>query len=386
MNLYTQKRKRIRSSPALLISLAVHLLLAVYAAIYVARSYGLADQSALDVEVWPAEVDAPMRRLSFEKPPPPRQTEPREPMKAKESPSAPTPTPIITPPTPNATAHLAGAQIKAPSELDMAPQLSTSADLPSAPSALGPGAADPRIVSPLRSSAPGLSPVPSQARSPQGSLENLRGNTLQNVENIHPSALTQIIPDDQLGAVLMGEGQNLAGYIRLIRVKHSLSDWWQDPTAMSSLIEWLEKNTKLQADMRYEGGALKLDDDRILDAPLIIMTGHDKDITAGRQLARGGPLVPELSDEERSNLRAYLIDRKGTLFFDDCGFNGVFAAQIQRELKEAMPEHDLVDLPHTHELYTGLLRAWPVRRTAGMCIGAPKTRRRPPSSATTKRS
>ena len=42
--------------------------------------------------------------------------------------------------------------------------------------------------------------------------------------------------------------------------------------------------------MTFAGGSLRLTDDRIHQAPLVIMTGHDKDITVGRALSRGGPL------------------------------------------------------------------------------------------------
>lgn len=163
---------------------------------------------------------------------------------------------------------------------------------------------------------------------------------------------TILLRDDQLGAVLQGKGNDITGHIRIIRVKHSLSDWWQDPTAMASLIEFLSEHTRIRADMKFEGGALSLTDERILDAPLLIMTGHDKDITVGRSLIRGGPLTEGLSDVERMNLRKYLLDRKGTLFFDDCGFNGLFAEQVRQELRKVLPEYDLQDIPHNHEVYT----------------------------------
>jgi len=94
------------------------------------------------------------------------------------------------------------------------------------------------------------------------------------------------VPKGQLGGILEGTGQAFRGHIRLIRLKHSLSDWWQDPTAIPALMKWLEKYTQIRADMNFEGGALPLTDPRILDAPLIVMTGHDKDITVGRGLPR----------------------------------------------------------------------------------------------------
>ena len=160
-----------------------------------------------------------------------------------------------------------------------------------------------------------------------------------------------LVPEDRLGAVLEGEGTEIQGHIRLIRLKHSLSDWWQDPTAISSFAKWLGENTSLRADMKYAGGSLRLTDSRILDAPLIIMTGHDKDITVGRNLAKGGPLTNSFSALERAALRKYIVERGGMLFFDDCGFHGLFAAIVADELQTIFPEYPLENLPHHHEIY-----------------------------------
>ena len=161
-----------------------------------------------------------------------------------------------------------------------------------------------------------------------------------------------VVTENELGAILAGEGSNFRGHIRLIRLKHSLSDWWQDPTAIPSFAKWLSENTEIRTDMKFAGGALPMTDPRILDAPLIIMTGHDKDITVGRNLRKGGPLTNSFSIEERAAMRKYIVKRGGMLFFDDCGFNGLFAAQVADELLEIFPEYPLENIPHDHEIYT----------------------------------
>ena len=165
-----------------------------------------------------------------------------------------------------------------------------------------------------------------------------------------------LVPEDRLGAILEGEGMEIRGHIRLIRLKHSLSDWWQDPSAIPSFAKWLEKNTDLRADMTYAGGSLRMTDPRILNAPMVIMTGHDTDITVGRNLAtpdrKGAPLAPHFSSEERAALRKYIVERGGMLFFDDCGFNGLFAATVANELYRTFPEYPLKNLMHTHEIYS----------------------------------
>ena len=160
------------------------------------------------------------------------------------------------------------------------------------------------------------------------------------------------VPKEKLGGVLEGTETEIRGHIRLIRLKHSLSDWWQDPTAIPALIKWLEQQTPIRADMDFAGGALRLTDPQIMDAPLIIMTGHDKDITVGRGLAKDGPLQTSFTPAERAALRKYILEKGGMLFFDDCGFNGLFAHIVADELKQIFPEYPLEILPHEHELYS----------------------------------
>ena len=165
-----------------------------------------------------------------------------------------------------------------------------------------------------------------------------------------------LVPEDRLGAVLEGEGMEIRGHIRLIRLKHSLSDWWQDPSAIPSFAKWLEENTDLRADMTYAGGSLRMTDSRILSAPMVIMTGHDKDVTVGRNLAtpnrKNAPLAPHFTSEERAALRKYIVERGGMLFFDDCGFNGLLAATVANELYRTFPEYPLKNLMHDHEIYS----------------------------------
>ena len=158
------------------------------------------------------------------------------------------------------------------------------------------------------------------------------------------------VPDGELGAILEGDGKDITGHIRMIRLKHSLSDWWQDPTALPSFMAWLRENTRIRADMKFKGGSLRFTEPDILDAPIVFMTGHDTDIANSRGLNKDGALVDGFTAEERANLRKYILDG-GMLFFDDCGFNGLFAAQVKAELEATFPEYPLKDIPHNHEIY-----------------------------------
>ena len=165
-----------------------------------------------------------------------------------------------------------------------------------------------------------------------------------------------LLPEDEMGGILIGQGSDVSGHIRLIRVKHGLSDWWQDPTALTGLVDWLNQNTRIHADMKVAGGVLALDDPKIFDAPVLVMTGHDRSVTKSRNLMqpdqRGGELVGTLTSAEKAGLREYLVDRGGMLFFDDCGFNGLFADEVKAILREALPEYNLERIPKNHEIFT----------------------------------
>ena len=114
-----------------------------------------------------------------------------------------------------------------------------------------------------------------------------------------PLAKITTVPDDRLGAILEGEGANVQGHIRFTRLIHSLADWWQDPTALPSFMKWLSDHTPLRADMKLEGGAMRMTGPRILDASIIVMTGHDKEITTQRRLMRDEPWTRGFTHSER---------------------------------------------------------------------------------------
>ncbi len=163
------------------------------------------------------------------------------------------------------------------------------------------------------------------------------------------------LPEDELGGMLVGKGSDISGHIRLIRLRHGLSDWWQDPTALTGLVDWLNKNTRIRADMKVAGGVLTLDDPQIFNAPIVFMTGHDRSVTMSNNLMRpernGGTLAPSLTPQEKAGLRQYLVDKGGMLFFDDCGFNGLFADEVKSILREVLPEYSLENIPRTHEIF-----------------------------------
>ena len=162
---------------------------------------------------------------------------------------------------------------------------------------------------------------------------------------------------DKLGSIIDEEDGIVRGHIRLIRLKHDMSDWWQDPTAISSLIKWLRDHARsITADMKYAGGALSLTDAHIMDAPLLIMTGHDQTMSKSYQrLADRNSQASGFSDAERVALRKYILDYNGMLFFDYCGNGGnekSFANLVETELRTIFPEYPMKTLDDMrHEIF-----------------------------------
>ena len=161
---------------------------------------------------------------------------------------------------------------------------------------------------------------------------------------------------DKLGSIIDEEDGIVRGHIRLIRLKHDMSDWWQDPTAIPSLIKWLREHVRsVTADMKYAGGALPLTDARIMDAPLVIMTGHDQAMSKSYQrLAERNSQASGFSDAERAALRKYILDHNGMLFFDYCGDGGnekSFANLVETELRTIFPEYPMQMLEVHHEIF-----------------------------------
>ena len=162
---------------------------------------------------------------------------------------------------------------------------------------------------------------------------------------------------DKLGSIIDEEDGIVRGHIRLIRLQHQMSDWWQDPTAIPSLIKWLRENARsITADMQYAGGALPLTDNRIMDAPLVIMTGHDQAMSVSYQrLKDRNSQASGFTDAERAALRKYILDHNGMLFFDYCGDGGnekSFATFVETELRTVFPEYPMKTLDDIrHEIF-----------------------------------
>ena len=88
------------------------------------------------------------------------------------------------------------------------------------------------------------------------------------VENITLSSyIVPPLPKGEPGGRVIGKGKDIRGILRFVRVRHDLSDWWTDASALNALTQWLNERTKIKTDMNVEGGAVKLNDANLFKTP-----------------------------------------------------------------------------------------------------------------------
>jgi len=157
------------------------------------------------------------------------------------------------------------------------------------------------------------------------------------------------LPKGEPGGVVVGRGKDIKGRIRFTRIKHYLSDWWADPTAIPGVTQWMNAQTNIRADINVEGGSIMLNDPKLMKCPLAIMTGHDRALIS---TSIRGNYRNKFSEQERAGLRRYLIEAGGLLFFDECGHDVTLLRQLKGELREIIPEYSAERIPSQHELYS----------------------------------
>ena len=158
---------------------------------------------------------------------------------------------------------------------------------------------------------------------------------------------------------VIGRGKDIRGVFRFTRIRHSLSDWWADASALNALTHWLNERTKIKTDMNVSGGAMKLTDANLHKSPLVFMTGHDPALVRSRNLLGrqygGGKMDGRLSEAEAAGLRRYLVEKGGLLVFDDCGVNAPAQAMVRlflAQMRYVMPEYHVERIPNDHEIYS----------------------------------
>jgi hypothetical protein len=128
----------------------------------------------------------------------------------------------------------------------------------------------------------------------------------------------------------------------LAQVVHS-GDWDPTPSALPSLLKFMQDNTTLQTQFKRDIVSLgQLD---VFRHPILYMTGL-RDF--------------KLNDQEVARLRSYL-ESGGVLVADAAAGRGAFDAAFRREIKRVLPSSDLAILPSDHPIYTAV---YPVRQVS----------------------
>ena len=179
------------------------------------------------------------------------------------------------------------------------------------------------------------------------------------VENITLSSyIVPPLPKGEPGGRVIGKGKDIRGVLRFARVRHDLSDWWADASALNALTQWLNERTKIKTDINVEGGAVKLNDANLFKTPLAFMTGHDPGLVRSREIfgwRHGtGKIDGSLTEAEAAGMRRYLVEKGGFLVFDDCGVNAPAQAMVRlflSQMRYVMPEYHVERISNNHEIY-----------------------------------
>jgi hypothetical protein len=118
---------------------------------------------------------------------------------------------------------------------------------------------------------------------------------------------------------------------KIARLKYNGGgDWYNDPSAEVNLLNYIQQNTNIKVDARYQ--FVEVSSDEIFSYPFLFMTGHGNVVFA---------------PDEAERLRLYL-ENGGFLYIDDdYGLDNA----VRREVKKVFPGKDFVELPFDYGLY-----------------------------------
>ena len=130
---------------------------------------------------------------------------------------------------------------------------------------------------------------------------------------------------------LLGTFAQSQGEFGIARLKYNGGgDWYNDQSAEVNLLNFIQQNTNIKTDARYQ--FVDVASDEIFSYPFLFMTGH-------------GNVV--FSNEEAERLRSYL-ENGGFLYIDDD--YGLDKA-VRREMKKVFPANDFIELPYSYGLF-----------------------------------
>lgn len=118
---------------------------------------------------------------------------------------------------------------------------------------------------------------------------------------------------------------------KVARLKYSGGgDWYNDPSALVNLMAFIEKNTGMKTPKSED--IVDVGSSKLFNYPFVFMTGHGR---------------VAFTEEERENLRTYLLSGGFLYADDDYGMDKSF----RQEMAKVFPNHPLQALPFSHELY-----------------------------------
>jgi len=125
------------------------------------------------------------------------------------------------------------------------------------------------------------------------------------------------------------KAQTYSYKIALLKYKGG-GDWYANPTSLTNLIKFCNKNLKTNIAPNYT--TIDIGSPEIFNYPFVHITGH-------------GNII--LSSQETQNLRNYLISGGFLHISDNYGLD----EYIRREMKKVFPENKFVELPFSHPIY-----------------------------------
>ena len=128
---------------------------------------------------------------------------------------------------------------------------------------------------------------------------------------------------------ITGFGQSYTYKIGLLKYNGG-GDWYANPTALTNLIEFSNKEIGTNINPKYD--EVEIGSNLLFNYPFVHLTGH-------------GNIV--LNQQETNNLRNYLIAGGFLHISDNYGLDPF----IRKEIKKIFPELDFVQLPYSHAIY-----------------------------------
>ncbi len=127
----------------------------------------------------------------------------------------------------------------------------------------------------------------------------------------------------------IGFGQSYTYKIGLLKYNGG-GDWYANPTALTNLIEFSNKEIGTNINPVYD--EVEIGSNMLFNYPFVHLTGH-------------GNII--LNQQEINNLRNYLIAGGFLHISDNYGLDPF----IRKEIKKIFPELDFVELPFSHAIY-----------------------------------